>query len=334
LTSLPAQRRSGSPATALRISAATRCAARDTQPAAAPPALLSVPPPPYQLRLRCAPAAFFADATPATFLASGADPEELNDSEEGKHSGKILVTLRASADRATQETAVRAQIEQIVREEPAVQELRFSTSSVLQFRASVIVEVLGHDLELLRQACEKVAGAMQSLPQLRDVRSTLQRGNPELTVRFDREQLAAQNLDPGAITALLRQKVQGDVPTQFAERERKLDIRVRMDKQELASEAALRELNVNPLGVPEIPLRSVAEIVRREGPSEIRRFGNVRGAEVSATMSGFDLARTQLEVEAALASIEMPRGTEARIGGQKEELERSQSSLTLRPAQR
>ena len=210
-----------------------------------------------------------------------------------------------------------------------MQELRFSTSSVLQFRASVIVEVLGHDLELLRQACEKVAGAMQSLPQLRDVRSTLQRGNPELTVRFDREQLAAQNLDPGAITALLRQKVQGDVPTQFAERERKLDIRVRMDKQELASEAALRELNVNPLGVPEIPLRSVAEIVRREGPSEIRRFGNVRGAEVSATMSGFDLARTQLEVEAALASIEMPRGTEARIGGQKEELERSQSSLTL-----
>ena len=264
-----------------------------------------------------------------TFLASGVDPEELNDSEEGKHSGKILVTLRPSADRATQETAVRARIEQIVREEPAVQELRFSTSSVLQFRASVIVEVLGHDLELLRQACEKVAGAMQRLPQLRDVRSTLQRGNPELTVRFDREQLAAQNLDPGAITALLRQKVQGDVPTQFAERERKLDIRVRMDKQELASEAALRELNVNPLGVPEIPLRSVAEIVRREGPSEIRRFGNVRGAEVSATMAGFDLARTQLEVEAALASIDMPRGTEARIGGQKEELERSRSSLTL-----
>jgi HAE1 family hydrophobic/amphiphilic exporter-1 len=102
-----------------------------------------------------------------------------------------------------------------------------------------------------------------------------------------------------------------------------------MDKQELASEAALRELNVNPLGVPEIPLRSVAEIVRREGPSEIRRFGNVRGAEVSATMSGFDLARTQLEVEAALASIDMPRGTEARIGGQKEELERSRASLTL-----
>ncbi len=264
-----------------------------------------------------------------TFLASGVDPEELNDSEEGKHSARILVTLRPSSDRAAQEIAVRSRIEALLREEPQVQEVRFSTSSVLQFKASVGVEVIGHDLDLLRQACEQVVGALSDVPALRDVRTTLQRGNPELTVRFDREQLAAQNLDPGAIASLLRQKVQGDVPTWFAERERKLDIRVRMAKEELASEAALRELNVNPAGVPEIPLRSVAEVVRREGPSEIRRFGNVRGAEVSATIVGFDLARAQLEVEAALADLEMPRGTEARIGGQKEELERSRASLTL-----
>lgn len=264
-----------------------------------------------------------------TFLASGVDPEELNDSEEGKHSSRILVTLQPTKDRQRQELEVRARIEAILREVPAVQTHRFATSSVLQFNAGVVVEVIGHDLDLLRQACDKVAAAISKLPQLRDVRTTLQRGNPELTVRFDRDQLSALSLDPGAITALLRAKVQGDVPTQFAERERKLDIRVRMDRDELASESALGELNVNPNGLPEIPLRSVAEVLRREGPSEIRRFGNVRGAEVSGTLDGFDLARAQLEVEAAIADLDLPRGTEARIGGQKEELERSRSSLTM-----
>ena len=264
-----------------------------------------------------------------TFLASGVDPEELNDSEEGKHSARILVTLRSAQDRAIQELSVRETIESLLREEPAVQSHRFSTSSVLEFSAGVIVEVLGHDLEQLRLACDQVAAAMKRLPQLRDVRTTLQRGNPELTVRFDRDQLSALELDPGAITSLLRAKVQGDVPTQFSERERKLDIRVRMDREDLASESALREINVNPRGYPEIPLRAVAEVVRREGPSEIRRFGNVRGAEVSGTLNGFDMAQTQLEVEAAIADLTLPRGTEARIGGQKEELERSRRSLTL-----
>ncbi len=264
-----------------------------------------------------------------TFLASGVDPDELNDSEEGKHSGKILVTLAPAADRAAQEAKARAAIAALMADVPFVQEVRFSTNSVLELRAGVVVEILGHDLDSLRAAADQVQDAMQRLPMLRDVRSTLQRGNPELTVRFDRDKMSALGLDPGAVTALLRAKVQGEVPTQFAERERKLDIRVRIAKDELASEQALRGLNVNPAGVPEIPLRTVADVVRRQGPSEIRRLGNVRGAEVSATLNGFDLQSAQLEAAAAIDGLDLPRGTSARLGGQKEELEQSRRSLTL-----
>jgi HAE1 family hydrophobic/amphiphilic exporter-1 len=169
---------------------------------------------------------------------------------------------------------------------------------------------------------------MRPLPSLRDVRSSLQRGNPELTVRFDRDRLAAVGLDAGAVARQLRTKVQGDVPTLFAERERKLDIRVRMDRDDLDSEQRLRTLNVNPAGLPEIPLETVAEVVRREGPSEIRRLGNVRGAEVSAAVHGFDLAGTQLQVQAAIAQVDLPRAVTTRLAGQKEELERSSKSLT------
>jgi HAE1 family hydrophobic/amphiphilic exporter-1 len=269
------------------------------------------------------------DEVERTFLASGVDPDELNDSEAGKHSSRILVTLGPSPDRQTQEERVRNRISEMVREEPAILEHRYKTSSILELNASVVVEVTGHDLDALRRGSEQVATAMASLPQLRDVRTTLQRGNPELTIRFDRDMLAAQGLDPGAVSSLIRNKVQGDVPTLFAERERKLDMRVRIDREELDSELRLRQLNVNPQGYPEIPLSTVAEIVRRQGPSEIRRFGNVRGAEISATLDGFDLASTQLEVAAVLDELKMPRGIEVRLGGQKEELEQSRSSLTL-----
>src|SRR5262249_9584981 len=178
-----------------------------------------------------------------------------------------------------------------------------------------------------RHACEEVAKVMSVIPGLRDVRSTLQRGNPELTVRLDREQLSALSLDAETTARILRTKVQGEVPTLYAERERKIDIHVRIDRAELDSEERLRQVNVNPQGYPEIPLAAVAEIVRREGPSEIRRLGNVRGAEVQASLAGFDLARMQLEVATAVAGLTLPRGIEARLGGQKEELERSNRSL-------
>ncbi|MGE3175304.1 MAG: efflux RND transporter permease subunit [Planctomycetota bacterium] len=264
-----------------------------------------------------------------TFLASGVDPEELNDSEEGKHSGRILVTLQPTLDRAPQEERARAAVAALLDAEPAIQSHRFQVSSVLQFHAGVTVEILGHDLEQLREACDAVAAELRLMPSLRDVRSSLQRGNPELTIRFDRDRMAAFGLDAGDVARILRTKVQGDVPTLFAERERKLDIRVRADRQELDSEQRLRYLNVNPDGYPEIPLQSVAEIVRREGPSEIRRLGNARGAEVQAAVHGFDLGGTQDRVEAALTELELPRGVHARLGGDKEELERSSSSLML-----
>jgi HAE1 family hydrophobic/amphiphilic exporter-1 len=263
-----------------------------------------------------------------TFVASGVDPDELNSSERGKHSSRMQVTLRPDADRERQENRVRSAIEALVHEEPAIQNHRISSTSVLQFNANVVVEVIGHDLTSLRRACEQVAEAMARVPGLRDVRSTLQRGNPELTVQLDREQLSALGLDAETTARILRTKVQGEVPTLYAERERKIDIHVRIDRAELDSEERLRQVNVNPQGYPEIPLAAVAEIVRSEGPSEIRRLGNVRGAEVQASLAGFDLGRAQLQVRSAIDGLALPRGIEARLGGQKEELERSNQSLT------
>ncbi len=264
-----------------------------------------------------------------TFVASGTDPEELNDSEQGKHSARIQVRLRPAPNRAEQEERTRDAIAAIVRTEPAVLSHRFAVSSVLQFRATVVIELVGHDLVDLRRACDEVTAALAAIPDLRDARATLQRGNPELSIRLDRDRLAALGIEAEVIARQLRAKVQGEVPTLFAEREKKIDLRVRMAKEELATEAALRALNVNPQGYPEIPLSTVAEITRREGPSEIRHLGSVRGAEVTADVQGFDLGRAQLRAEAALAGLDLPQGVEARLGGQKRDMEQSRQSLLL-----
>src|SRR5690606_12166883 len=66
---------------------------------------------------------------------------------------------------------------------------------------------------------------------------------------------------------------------------------------------------------------------RQEGPSEIRRLGNLRGAEVHASLVGLDLGRTPERVEDALGALTLPRGIAVRLGGQKDDLEQSTASL-------
>ena len=264
-----------------------------------------------------------------TFLASGVDKEELNDSDEGEHSARLLVRMQPSTDRKTQEESVRAAIRDIVRDTPEIQSYRFRRPSVLSFAAPLIVEVLGRDLVALRQVCGQVQNELANIPGLRDVRSSLQRGNPELAIQLDRDKLSALNLEADAVTRVLRAKILGEVPTRFTELERKIDMRVRIDREKLGNLSRLLEVNVNPAGQPVVPLMSVASVMQMEGPSEIRRIGNLRGAEVQAALVGFDLGTTQRRAVDALANLRLPRGIEVRLGGQKDDLEQSLSSLTM-----
>lgn len=263
----------------------------------------------------------------STFLASGVDRNELNDSDQGEHSARILVRMKPNRDRVGQEERVRAEIREFVRTEPRVQSYRFAHPSVLSFDAPLVVEVLGRDLVELRQVCEDVAQALRNVPGLRDVRSTLQRGNPEVSLRLDRDKLAALQLDLGGVIKTLQSKILGDMPTRFPEMERKIDMRVRLDRDDLETVRKLLQINVNPAGTPPVPLGSIAAVHRQEGPSEIRRLGNLRGAEVQAALAGFDLGHTQERVEDALGAMTLPRGVVVRLGGQKDDLAQSMSSL-------
>lgn len=263
----------------------------------------------------------------STFLASGVDRQELNDSDQGEHSARVLVRMRHAQDRVRQEDRVRAEIREMVRNEPRIQSYRFAHPSVLSFEAPLVVEVLGRDLVQLRNVCEEVVQVLQQVPGLRDVRSTLQRGNPEVSLRLDRDKLAALQLDLGGVIKTLQNKILGDVPTRFPELERKIDMRVRLDRDDLETVQRLLQINVNPAGTPPVPLGSIASVRRQEGPSEIRRLGNVRGAEVQAALAGFDLGRTQNLVEDALGAMSVPREVVVRLGGQKEDMANSIQSL-------
>ena len=264
-----------------------------------------------------------------TFLASGVDKQELNDSDQGEHSSRILITLRPTGDRVAQEQRVRDAIREVLRQQPDVQSFRFARPSVLAFNAPVVIEIFGRDVLQLRKVSERIKELMETVPGLRDVRSTLQRGNTEIAIRFDRDKLAALGLETRAVTAMIQNKVQGDIPTLFAERERKIDMMVRLDRGELHTITQLLAVNVNPKGNPPMPLGSIASLHRKEGPSEIRRIGNLRGAEVHATLSGFDLGSSQERLELALADFDLPKGVSARLGGQKEEKDESLHSLTM-----
>jgi HAE1 family hydrophobic/amphiphilic exporter-1 len=246
---------------------------------------------------------------------------------EGENAARIQVRMRPEARRADEE-AVAALLRGRL-EASGTARFKFERPSYFTFRTPIEVEVYGDDLVDLQGATAVLKRDVEGVPGLVDVKSSMEAGTPELQVAFHRDRLARLGLDLFEVASTVRNKVQGEVATRFLEGDREIDILVRSVEAGAASAADVGDLIVAQRdGVP-IYLKSVADVRRAEGPSEIRRVGQKRAAIISGNISGRDMGAVAADVRRVIAAQALPAGIVAGLSGQEEEMQRSFGSLKL-----
>jgi HAE1 family hydrophobic/amphiphilic exporter-1 len=206
-------------------------------------------------------------------------------------------------------------------------EVKISRPALFSLRTPVAVEIEGYDLGTLERISREVADRMAEVPGLSDVKAHIQRGYPEVQIRYDREQLARYGLSVFDVASMVRNKVLGDVATEYREEDREVDLRVRLRDSDKRSVEDLRRLVVNPGGEIPIPLSAVADVRVEEGPSEIRRVDQQRAALITANLDGLDLGSATRAISGILHGMAMPEDFIYHIGGQNREMETSMDSL-------
>jgi HAE1 family hydrophobic/amphiphilic exporter-1 len=206
-------------------------------------------------------------------------------------------------------------------------EAKFGRPSYFSLKTPIEVILFGEDLELLRDYSLDLSRTLENVPGLVDVRSSLEAGNPELQVIFDRDRVAALGLDLGTLSQTLQGRVQGVVPTRFKEADRQIDVRIRNQESDRTSIADVRNLVLPASDGSSIRLTSVADVRVDEGPAEIHRLQQQRAAVVSANLEGRSLGAAVGDVRTALADNPPPTGITSEIGGQNAEMQVSFASL-------
>ncbi len=271
-----------------------------------------------------------ADAQPGVALQfatvgsrSGAGGVTTN--TRGENLGQLNVVLADRADEQLELRTAEALRDSFARI-PDLQ-ARFGRPAYFTLKTPVEVELYGEDLDLLRDYSLDLARRLQGVPGLADVRSSLEAGNPELQVVFDRDRLAAMGLDMASLSQALQDRVQGAVPTRFREQDRQIDIRVRNRETDRASLEDVRSLVVPGPGGEPLRLVTVADVRLDRGPAEVHRLQQQRAAVVSANLDDRALGAAIADVEAVLADATPPEGITVELGGQSEEMAVSFASL-------
>ncbi|MCY3841027.1 MAG: efflux RND transporter permease subunit [Gammaproteobacteria bacterium] len=247
-------------------------------------------------------------------------------SRGGEQIGELSVVLEPDAtpsDEARVMSLTRDRLESV----PAAQ-FTVERPQLFTFATPLEVEIAGNDLLALEMVAERLVASMSASPSFSDVESSIRPGYPELQIEFDQERTAATGLFVPDVANRVVRKIRGDVPTKFTWRDKRVDIRVRLDEAERNSKADVENLLVDA-GNRQIRLGALAEVSMAVGPADIQRIGQKRVAVVSAHVDHGDLALGGEEALGLLAGIPHPPNVTSRISGQAEEMEASFTSLQL-----
>jgi multidrug efflux pump subunit AcrB len=256
----------------------------------------------------------------------GRDKTEIRDTNQGEHTATLTVTLkRASSVLIAEERLIKNIRAHILTY--SGMKAKISRPTLFSFKTPVEVEIHGYNLRQLQSIAEEIEERMRQLPGLFDVKANIQRGNPEVQIVYNRDLLSHHGLNIFNVASIVRNKVRGDIATEFKEEDRKIDVRVRLREEDKKSIDNLKRLIVNPDSPIPIPLEAVAKIIVDEGPSEIRRIDQQRSAIITANISGRDLGSVSKDIYQVLQSIDMPEDFSFDLAGQNREMQTSLNSL-------
>jgi len=269
-----------------------------------------------------------ADPTVALVaLTAGAENNATRVSEAGEHTARITVRLHPDLGAAAEDAAIN-RVREKFRDFPEL-EIEVSYPALFSFKSPIEVEIRGYNLDALKSLSQTAETRLSEISGLVDVRSSLKSGNPEIRIIYNRDRLSEYGLNLRNVAELVRNKVQGNVATEYRQSERLIDILVRLEESDRLGLPELGALIINPRGKVPIPLSAVAELQVNEGPSEIRRIDQTRSAVIYANLDGADLASVSREIEVVMQSLEYPLGFDYAISGQNEEMQTSLNSLIM-----
>ena len=250
---------------------------------------------------------------------------DANPVDAGENTASLNVVLKPGTSHR-EEDRVMGALRVTLNQMPGIN-YKFEQPSLFTFSTPLEVEIVGYNLDTLKQVSDQVAQVLSTSPRFADVKSTMQSGQPEIQIHIDPARTAQLGLLTSDVANTVVSKVRGDVATRYTLHDRKIDVLVRNRADQRASVDDIRNLIINPGAANPVTLAAVADVTLDEGPGEIRRVGQERVALVSANIAQGDLGAAAAEASALLAKVSLPSGVFARVAGQNEEMQSSFHSM-------
>lgn len=202
-----------------------------------------------------------------------------------------------------------------------------SLSSILrQDEAPLIVEVKGEDLEVIQTLTESARTKMATIPELLNLRTSIEQGAPEVEILFDRFKLGLYDLDMNAVIGQIQDQLKGQSIGRLEQDGEMIDIQLQLPEQGLK---AFESMTIKG-GEKLFRLDELATLTRSSAAREIHRRNQTRIGKVYAQADDKEpLEFLAQRIRTELKDIDLPLNYKITVAGDELRRQDSLKSLTF-----
>ena len=192
------------------------------------------------------------------------------------------------------------------------------------------VKLFGPDLEQLNHSVQDIYNALHDLDGVADLQIEQTTGVPLLVIDVRREALARYGISVSDVADTIETALNGIEVTDVYEEDRITALMLRFPEEYRNDEERVRNLLMAAPNGERIPLSTLADIYKSEGPQTIFRENLQRRKIILCNVVGRDIGGFVEEAMARIDSdVDLPPGYYVTFGGQYESQQRAMRHLTL-----
>ena len=192
--------------------------------------------------------------------------------------------------------------------------------------APVVIELKGEELEIIEELCNEIKERIASIAGIYDIRTSLEKGAPEVDISIDRLKSGIYGVDIASVASQVKNKLNGTTASTFESEGEPVNIEIRVPEVSLPE---LENIEITQ-GDKKYRLGEIAEISISAAPKEINRNNQNRIGKVTAMLEkGYTLNGVAPAINTQLREVQFPAKYSAKITGEEEKRAESFNGLSF-----
>jgi HAE1 family hydrophobic/amphiphilic exporter-1 len=185
-------------------------------------------------------------------------------------------------------------------------------------QAAIALTVLGPNIESVLKYSNALASELKKIPGANEVKLTTETGSLEVTVKVDRDKMAALGLSLQTVGATMQTAFNGNTDGKFRAGQYEYDINIRFGEFDRSNRRNVEDLVfINDAG-QQIKLSQFAAITEGSGPSLLERRDKSTAVTIQAQAFGRPVGDIISEWQGKFEKIQKPQGVTYLLGGDAE----------------